>query len=96
MGSSCGNWKESKTHCADVYYTLLVGMLVCVFSCRVDPSVYRVIRHYTRLTKLSYEFVYGWRHFVEIGLPPVESVDLSIVGVIRPVPRCKLCSARGM
>lgn len=42
--------------------------------CRVDPYVYRVIKHYTRLNKLSYEFVYGWRHFVEIGLAPVEYV----------------------
>ena len=58
--------------CPGATSAIIDCLVASVISCRVDPYVYRVIKHYTRLNKLSFEFIYGWRHYIEIGLAPVE------------------------
>ena len=46
-------------------------LLLLLPSCRKDPHLMNVLTHYTANRRLAPDFLEGWKHYQQIGLPPV-------------------------
>nr|XP_006821473.1 PREDICTED: ankyrin and armadillo repeat-containing protein-like [Saccoglossus kowalevskii] len=40
--------------------------------CRKEPVLMKVLKYHTRKSKLSPQFTEDWKHFMKIGLPPID------------------------
>ncbi|ELU14680.1 hypothetical protein CAPTEDRAFT_224898 [Capitella teleta] len=48
--------------------------------CRLDPYMMKILRYYTSVGKLSSEFLDGWKHYKQIGLPTIDEGRPNLIG----------------
>ncbi|XP_071821926.1 ankyrin and armadillo repeat-containing protein-like isoform X2 [Apostichopus japonicus] len=42
-------------------------------KCRIDPLLYKLLRHYTANYRISKSFIKEYKHYKHIGLPPIDA-----------------------
>ncbi len=55
-----------------IYVTNDIDSVCFVSRCRQNPILMKILKYYTKQTKLPIDFVEGWRHYKHMGLPPIE------------------------